>query len=574
MSGFTRCGAGARTVPPDPRKRVKFVHGLVLGADDLTQESAYLANRTEWLARDLIGYGTVADCASPRDAGGGPALVVGSGVGVSPRGGRFGWRWRKRSRSNEWLDARGNELVFHLVPGVGSPPGDLLQLFVVLCYRQCATDDSPGPASRAAPTSRRGYFTRIADSFRLELRFDAPDQREDDAVRALASWLRLVEIVDATAERRRSKNSCRRCALRRCSAARPTSRSPRRRSRCASTRRRRRVPARRARRLDDRAEAALAHLAPHDDAVLLAEVDVPLVTRRPDGRWQAADESRRPSSLRRARPYLLPLAPACRSSRCRRGCRPRRAVARRGRRDHHGRRNARRIGVPRLGGLRVDGRRRRRSHGHRSTATCAGGAGDVSVRRQGDEHAPQPPATDAPVIVNIGGYEANGHPRCTSPARTARPSCHATARSKSRSRSRGTRRRSDEDIMNAGTPASNQPTAPPDSRSTSTTRSAWCSASTTSSRSSRTRPAAQQVAGARADRVRHRLRPRVALETDAGAVRASRSSPGVALSPRGQTVRVLRSRSARTSTSGSATNRHRDRRVAWARRRPTGSTRT
>ena len=64
MSGFTACGAGARTVPPDPGKRVNFVHGLVLGADDLTQESAYLANRTEWLARDLIGYGTVADCAS------------------------------------------------------------------------------------------------------------------------------------------------------------------------------------------------------------------------------------------------------------------------------------------------------------------------------------------------------------------------------------------------------------------------------------------------------------------------------------------------------------------------------
>jgi len=29
-------------------------------ADDLTQESAYLANRAEWLAREVIGYGTVA----------------------------------------------------------------------------------------------------------------------------------------------------------------------------------------------------------------------------------------------------------------------------------------------------------------------------------------------------------------------------------------------------------------------------------------------------------------------------------------------------------------------------------
>ena len=55
MNGLLACGTGARSVPPDPPKRVNFIRGLVLGADDLTQESAYLANRAEWLARDLLG---------------------------------------------------------------------------------------------------------------------------------------------------------------------------------------------------------------------------------------------------------------------------------------------------------------------------------------------------------------------------------------------------------------------------------------------------------------------------------------------------------------------------------------
>ena len=44
---------------PNPAKHVNFNVGMVLGVDDFTQEFAYLSGRDQWLARDLIGYGTV-----------------------------------------------------------------------------------------------------------------------------------------------------------------------------------------------------------------------------------------------------------------------------------------------------------------------------------------------------------------------------------------------------------------------------------------------------------------------------------------------------------------------------------
>ena len=54
MNGFSPCASGVGTLPSDPHKRVNFVHGFVLGADDLTQESTFLAGRAEGIARDVL----------------------------------------------------------------------------------------------------------------------------------------------------------------------------------------------------------------------------------------------------------------------------------------------------------------------------------------------------------------------------------------------------------------------------------------------------------------------------------------------------------------------------------------
>src|ERR1044071_5282966 len=87
MNGFSRCADGPLAVARDPRKRVNFIPAVVLGVDELMQESAFLADRAEWLARDLMGYGTVSGLRVSRETvTSGPAIVVGSGIALSPRG--------------------------------------------------------------------------------------------------------------------------------------------------------------------------------------------------------------------------------------------------------------------------------------------------------------------------------------------------------------------------------------------------------------------------------------------------------------------------------------------------------
>src|SRR5689334_8395827 len=88
MSSFATKVDTTSATPPDPTKHVNYVMGMVLGVDDFTQEFAYLSGRDQWLARDLIGYGTVCGLrvSTDVDANRGPRVSVDVGVAVSPRG--------------------------------------------------------------------------------------------------------------------------------------------------------------------------------------------------------------------------------------------------------------------------------------------------------------------------------------------------------------------------------------------------------------------------------------------------------------------------------------------------------
>ena len=86
------CNATTATVPsvgaPDPGQHVNFVKGMVLGVADYVQEHAYLIGRSEWMVRDLIGYGTASGLAVrvEDDGTNGPRIHVSAGSAAAPSG--------------------------------------------------------------------------------------------------------------------------------------------------------------------------------------------------------------------------------------------------------------------------------------------------------------------------------------------------------------------------------------------------------------------------------------------------------------------------------------------------------
>jgi hypothetical protein len=195
MSSFTKQVAAPAATEPDPTKHVNYTLGMVLGVDDFTQEFAYLSGRDQWTARDLIGYGTVSGLSVTYDeAGGEPEVVVGPGVAINPRGQKICVPATQCAKLNDWLALAANKE--ELSRRLTSPPSDPLKLYVVLCYRDCPTDQVPIPGEPCRTEEESMAPSRLADDFTLELRFDPPNQLEEDALRDFVDWLMKVEITD------------------------------------------------------------------------------------------------------------------------------------------------------------------------------------------------------------------------------------------------------------------------------------------------------------------------------------------------------------------------------------------
>jgi len=177
---------------PNPAKHVNFNVGMVLGVDDFTQEFAYLSGRDQWLARDLIGYGTVRglNVAVEVDAIKGPRVVVEAGVALNPRGQLICVPAAQCAYLKDWIADHSADIP----PHVSSPPDSDLQLYVVLCYRNCPTDDVPIAGEPCRSEDKLMAPSRLSDDFVLELRLERPNQREEDAVRDFMAWLKQVHI--------------------------------------------------------------------------------------------------------------------------------------------------------------------------------------------------------------------------------------------------------------------------------------------------------------------------------------------------------------------------------------------
>jgi hypothetical protein len=197
MSTFTKLVGTTPAAAPDPTRHVNYNVGMLLGVDDFNQEFAYLSGRDQWMARDLIGYGTVSGLRvfTENDVKG-PRVVVEPGVAVSPTGQLIRVPTAQCAYLNDWLnlDTTKKDLVEHLA----SPP-TTLRAHVVLCYRECPTAKVPIPGEPCRSEDDVMLPSRLADDYRIELTLDAPGQREEDAVRDFVSWLSQMVVSDLTA---------------------------------------------------------------------------------------------------------------------------------------------------------------------------------------------------------------------------------------------------------------------------------------------------------------------------------------------------------------------------------------
>jgi hypothetical protein len=195
MTTFAPTSARPGIGPPDLTKHVNYSLGMVLGVDDFTQEFAYLEGRDRWLARDLIGYGTAwgLDVWIEPDGTDDLRVHVGKGAALSPCGRLVCVDSDQCASLNAWLAAKLAPAGFS--PPL-SPPASPLSLYVVLTYREALTDDVPIPGEPCRADGELMRASRVKDCFRIELRTAPPPQCEEDAVRDLAAWLRVVEITE------------------------------------------------------------------------------------------------------------------------------------------------------------------------------------------------------------------------------------------------------------------------------------------------------------------------------------------------------------------------------------------
>jgi hypothetical protein len=189
MSSFSTQNAALTMSQPDPTKHVNYSLGMVLGVDDFIQEFAYLAGRDQWLARDVLGYGTVDGLrvAMSSDALG-PKVVVSPGVALNPKGQLVRVSCAQCAYLNDWLKLDKNKSTLAQI--LGSPPSNSLRLYVVLCYRECPVEKIPIPGEPCRSEEESMAASRWIDDFVLDLRFTPPPQCEEEKLRAFVSWLR------------------------------------------------------------------------------------------------------------------------------------------------------------------------------------------------------------------------------------------------------------------------------------------------------------------------------------------------------------------------------------------------
>jgi hypothetical protein len=152
----------------DPAKRVNYTFGLVLGVDEFRQDQLHHLEKLHRHQRNLHGFGTVwglkvdiTSVGAPPE----PEVGVAPGAAVSPSGHDICVPSRMCARLDTWLNSHKADLTAR---GFGAPPFPL-DLCVIVCYRECATDIVPVPGEPCRSETDVMQPSRLADDFELKL---------------------------------------------------------------------------------------------------------------------------------------------------------------------------------------------------------------------------------------------------------------------------------------------------------------------------------------------------------------------------------------------------------------------
>lgn len=177
--------------PLDPSKRVKYSMGLVLGVEEFEQEQYYLMERDRIHQRALHGYGTAVGLKVEfKKDDGVPNVLVSPGIAVNPRGDTICVPQSQCADLDGWLEENSGEMETQLDGAVSGTAA----LYVVLCYKECPTDNVPIPGAPCRSKEDILAPSRIADYFDLSITTTPPDQVEEEYVRCFGKFLRHIEI--------------------------------------------------------------------------------------------------------------------------------------------------------------------------------------------------------------------------------------------------------------------------------------------------------------------------------------------------------------------------------------------
>jgi hypothetical protein len=183
--------ASANKAPLDPKKRLNYEFGMVLGVNDFRQEQEHHEWKHRLSNRLLHGSGTVCGLkisAVAVTGGNDVEIHISPGYAITPKGNWVSVESEQCGQLNQWLQNHKNNL--------SPPPGAGKQhVFVSLCYDECFTELVPIAGQACASDEDSAKPSRILETFKIQFSWQAQEQLLEENARAFGELMQRVEFI-------------------------------------------------------------------------------------------------------------------------------------------------------------------------------------------------------------------------------------------------------------------------------------------------------------------------------------------------------------------------------------------